>query len=839
MSANAQVKVNVSDQALNALVLNLRKIASEAGHSQKEIDQMERSLRKVNDSADQGGKKIKNSWGGMDAVFQKAGAAFVAAFAVERIVAVTNALYDNAAFLTQLETKATTVFGSYRIEVEAAAKQVAESMGMSEKQFLAAAAASADLLIPMGFNRKMAANLSVDLNKLSGALAQWSGGKYDAIQTSEILTKALLGEREQLKSLGISITEADVSGKLLEKGQKNLTGAALEQAKAMATLELIYAKSTDAQDAFANGTDNVVKQSAEAKAAFQDIVDTLTELLTPAFHAVTTASAGFLKQLKEIVAFDPSKDFVRGFVEDAVKEFESLDLEGQQAKLNRLVASLQMNRQDVAQLQKEIDDALTNPNSEVTVTQLQKLQKEYAYWSDVLKGQEQLYKTFKSRIDESVQSMKDQEEVSASAIITLTTLKERLKELEEFKAKKISIFDLDGLDKANKEISKLKEEIKFLEEFERMDRDVVPIIERLGFDDGGIWEQTLEGRLKDLESFYTKLDNITKRQYMNGVMSQEEFETKRLEIKIQALRREETMLRMAGKDSLAIQTRLIEAELQLFERKEKEKTEKLKEQEDERRRILESAQQYGQDITNTYFDLRLTQMDAELVRVEQMKQHELQLAGDNADAKLAIEQRYSVQEAQIRARQAQAEKNAAFFNIGIQTAQNIVEAFPNPYLMGAAALLGLLQAAVVQAKPLPAFKDGVYDLDGPGTATSDSIHARLSKGESVVPADRSQKFGWLLKPMIEDKGFSLPKLRELLEKQHPQEISPAMLGMGGYAGLDVDQLAVKTAAPIVKAIQDKDYTGINYDKHGFSQYQTRRNSTVTLLNNRNKFFGKG
>ena len=38
-----------------------------------------------------------------------------------------------------------------------------------------------------------------------------------------------------------------------------------------------------------------------------------------------------------------------------------------------------------------------------------------------------------------------------------------------------------------------------------------------------------------------------------------------------------------------------------------------------------------------------------------------------------------------------------------------------------------------------AFKDGVIDLQGPGTSTSDSINARLSKGESVMTAEETKQ----------------------------------------------------------------------------------------------------
>ena len=53
------------------------------------------------------------------------------------------------------------------------------------------------------------------------------------------------------------------------------------------------------------------------------------------------------------------------------------------------------------------------------------------------------------------------------------------------------------------------------------------------------------------------------------------------------------------------------------------------------------------------------------------------------------------------------------------------------------------QAAAILKKP--AFKDGVIDLQGAGTGTSDSIDARLSKGESVMTAKETLQHKPLLK----------------------------------------------------------------------------------------------
>lgn len=66
--------------------------------------------------------------------------------------------------------------------------------------------------------------------------------------------------------------------------------------------------------------------------------------------------------------------------------------------------------------------------------------------------------------------------------------------------------------------------------------------------------------------------------------------------------------------------------------------------------------------------------------------------------------------------------------------------------LGAIAGIGATKSALAAAT-LPGFADGVVDLNGPGTGTSDSILARLSAGESVVTADATRQFAPTLRAM--------------------------------------------------------------------------------------------
>lgn len=226
------------------------------------------------------------------------------AFTVDAIIGFGKQLFNTGVQLDSMGKKARTVFGEAMPLVTQEAENNARAMGLTNAQYIAAAANIQDLLVPMGFQRKTAAEISTQLLNLSGALSEWSGGTRTAAEVSEILNKALLGEREELKSLGISISEADVQAALLAKGLDKLTGSALEQAKATATLELIMSKSVDAQAQFAQGSGSLARTQAETTAKFQEIIERLSNALIPVFNKLVSVAGGVADAMSYI--FDES-----------------------------------------------------------------------------------------------------------------------------------------------------------------------------------------------------------------------------------------------------------------------------------------------------------------------------------------------------------------------------------------------------------------------------------------------------------------------------------------------------------------------------------------------------
>jgi len=196
------------------------------------------------------------------------------------------ALYGTGVAIDALGKKAATVFGPELGKAQQWAAQNAEAMGLTRSQAVGLAAGFSDLLIPMGFTRQQATQMSTDVVGLSGALSEWSGGQKSAAEVSDILAKAMLGERDGLKALGVSISDADVKARLAAKGQDKLTGAALEQAKALVTQQLIMEKSTDAQAAYAAGADDPIRKQAQLRARTLELKDAFATALLPASNAV-------------------------------------------------------------------------------------------------------------------------------------------------------------------------------------------------------------------------------------------------------------------------------------------------------------------------------------------------------------------------------------------------------------------------------------------------------------------------------------------------------------------------------------------------------------------------
>lgn len=189
------------------------------------------------------------------------------------------------------ERRAATVFGNYANLVEDWADRVNESFGVSRQGALDMAAAIGDLLIPLGFTREQVAKIAPEIAEAGNAFSEFTG--HDVQFAIEAIGKALLGEREQLKSLGIVVREEDLKMERLLGTFQGVTGETEAQAKALNTLQLIYERGADALAAYEDRGDSLLAKQKELTASYEDAKLALAEQLTPALNDAALAGLFF------------------------------------------------------------------------------------------------------------------------------------------------------------------------------------------------------------------------------------------------------------------------------------------------------------------------------------------------------------------------------------------------------------------------------------------------------------------------------------------------------------------------------------------------------------------
>ena len=229
---------------------------------------------------------------------------------VNQLLTFAQRLFQVGVSLDTSAAKTRTVFGEAEGIVRGFAEANARDLGLAQKEYVKLATAAGDLLKPMGFTEDQVARLSVALTDQAGVLAEWSEGKVNTVQAQEILTKALLGERDALNTLGIDIKDSLIQDELKARGLDNLTGASRRQAEALITLDLITRQSASANEAYEKNTDSLARNLNRLNARVSEITTWLADRLRPAFSELVRVgitaiewAVTFAKAIAAIPAF--------------------------------------------------------------------------------------------------------------------------------------------------------------------------------------------------------------------------------------------------------------------------------------------------------------------------------------------------------------------------------------------------------------------------------------------------------------------------------------------------------------------------------------------------------
>lgn len=211
------------------------------------------------------------------------------------IVAVGAGAVKMASDFEETDSKFKTVFSSMQKEAESTAQSFKENFGLSELAAKDMLGATGDLLVGFGFTEDKALELSNSVNELAVDLASFTNFSGGAKGASEALTKALLGERESIKSLGIAITETDLKAYAADQGLvwKNLDRVT----KATLTFEMAQQQSSKAIGDFGRTKEQFANQVRIVKGQVQDLAVKFGKALLPIAEKLLQVFKSFIDRL--------------------------------------------------------------------------------------------------------------------------------------------------------------------------------------------------------------------------------------------------------------------------------------------------------------------------------------------------------------------------------------------------------------------------------------------------------------------------------------------------------------------------------------------------------------
>lgn len=286
-------------------------------------------------------------------------------------------------------------------------------------------------------------------------------------------------------------------------------------------------------------------------------------------------------------------------------------------------------------------------------------------------------------------------------------------------------------------------------------------------------------------------------------------------------------------------------------------TERLKE-------LDKAAVDFAIEFANASFQVIQDGIDAEfensIKKLEELRDRELSLAGNNAAAREKIEKDYNRRIAKEKEKQARSEKQMALFNVAINTATAIIKTFAfwgYPAGIPFAALQlaqGALQAGIIAARPIPQYFKGtknakkglswvgeqgfeLVERDGRMYVTPNKATLAMMKGgekvythtESVRILQEGNKAAHArLHYDTADKYDRYAKVLSEGKRQQEIETMAAALGEG-----QLTEQAIERAVTRALEKQPRDVT--IWDEQGIRRREERVNELNTILNNKNRF----
>lgn len=233
-----------------------------------DIERFRRALNDAGQVTEKSTKKIEQRFTDLSRKLSGFGKT-MSTFVTAPLAALAASFGKAASDAEEMEAKFNVVFGEMAADTKVWAEVTGDSIGRATQDLMAMAASVQDTFVPLGFARKEATEMSKSLTQLAIDVASFNNATDADVMRN--FSSALVGNHEAVRSYGIVITEATVKQELARMGAEKFTGAALEQAKVQARLNLIMAGTSDAHGDAARTAGSSANQYKALTATYKEL----------------------------------------------------------------------------------------------------------------------------------------------------------------------------------------------------------------------------------------------------------------------------------------------------------------------------------------------------------------------------------------------------------------------------------------------------------------------------------------------------------------------------------------------------------------------------------------
>ena len=243
----------------------------------------ELAIKRMGDTSDHVGKKLMGASSALKG--------FVAGAAVTGVVTQLSSAADAASDLGEQVSKAGVVFGKSSGDVLKWSETTAKAIGMSRREALEAAGTFGNMLGPMGFAEKQAANMSKTMVQLAGDLASFNNASPE--DTLLAIRSGLAGESEPLRKYGVFLNAAKIEAEALRSGLIKQGQTMTDAQKTQAAYNIILKESSKAHGDFQRTSSGMANQQRIARAELENTKAQIGQKMIPVMLALTKAFNAF------------------------------------------------------------------------------------------------------------------------------------------------------------------------------------------------------------------------------------------------------------------------------------------------------------------------------------------------------------------------------------------------------------------------------------------------------------------------------------------------------------------------------------------------------------------